>query len=121
MLPKIPFARAAHVALGLWLFLSCFAWPHEANPTIIVALFGTALITAFELMSLMEPACRFGTMLMGSVIVAEGLFCHHWLAATKWHDAAIGALVMLLSLVPNEKLPDPVQAQPATVPVVEKH
>lgn len=104
-MPKLPFARFANIALAGWLFFACLHWPHLANRTLVVALFMTALITAFELMALMEPSVRFATTAMGALLVLEAIFLKHWLPWVRWHDAAIGVLVMLFSLVPNAALP----------------
>lgn len=107
-MPKnLPWPRLLNIFLAGELFLFTMHGEHLANRTLVVALFMTALITAFELMSLMEPSVRFATMLMGAILVGEAFLVKHWLPEWRWHDAIVGALVMLISLVPNKAVPAP--------------
>ncbi|MBS2032073.1 MAG: hypothetical protein JST54_29510 [Deltaproteobacteria bacterium] len=114
---KIPLgalARLATIGLAIWMWLSCFVWERTANTTLMLGLIMTGVIVATEAMAFADTRVRYGTTVMGALIVLMGLLMGHTSSFLRWHDAAIGVSVMLLSLIPNPELaPDPDTTIPA--------
>ena len=96
--------RFANIALAIWLFVSAFVWAHDANPTMLKC-FAAALVGTFEIMAMMHSKVRFANTFMGILIIGEGLVVHQYLPFTRWHDAAIGLVILLISFVPSPDMP----------------
>ena len=114
---KIPLgalARLATIGLAIWMWLSCFFWERTANTTLVLGLIMTGVIVATEAMAFADTRVRYGTTVMGALIVVVGLMMGHTWSFLRWHDAAIGVLITLLSLIPNPVVePDPDTTIPA--------
>jgi len=117
---KIPFGafpRLATIGLAGWLWISCFIWERTANTTLVIGLIMVACIMAMELMSFVDNRVRFGSTILGALLIGVAFTVGHTWGFLRWHDAAIGALIMLLSLVPNPMVPadpEPERATPAS-------
>ena len=97
-------ARFINLALAVELFISMLALERHANPTIFVGLFMVALVVAFEAMAFMDTRVRHATTVMGLLIIAQGIGLPHFYPWTHWHDAAIGALIVLFSIPKNREV-----------------
>jgi hypothetical protein len=92
-------ARGVNIALGLWLFLSAFVWPHttaQMTNTWIVGL----LVVAFAAISLRVPQARWV-----NTALAVWLFISVWALPTTvptfWNNLIIAVAVFIVSLVPG--------------------
>ncbi|MBS2033153.1 MAG: SPW repeat protein [Deltaproteobacteria bacterium] len=101
--PKGAWARYANMAMGCWLFLSAFLWPHSTNEQ--AGAWGSGvLIFLFAVWSLMNPTMRFATGLTGAWLAVTTLFVHTISRATAINHVVCGVVVVLLALVPGERV-----------------
>jgi hypothetical protein len=93
-------AHYINIALGIWLFISAFIWPHsqtQATNTWIVGL----LTVIFAAAALRYPSARYL-----NTILAVWLFISVWALpaismATMWNNALVAIAIFLVSLVPG--------------------
>ena len=96
-------ARIANVVLGIWLFISTFAWPHTSAQMVNAALVGLFIaLTALSALSAdATPRLRLVNAALGLwLLVSIGAFPTQSLA-TKLESAVVGVLVFALALVPQ--------------------
>ncbi len=94
-------ARWANVVLGVWLFISAFAWAHvpaqRANAWILGVLFVVfALVAASR-----EAAARWVNTVLAVWLFISVWALPHQSLGTQWNDALVAIAVFLLSLVPE--------------------
>ena len=91
-------ARYANIVLGIWLFLSAFAWEHypaSRTNTWVVGL----LIAVVGLIALRSPSARWGNTVLALWLAASTLLLWPAVTATFWNNLIIAALVFALSAV----------------------
>lgn len=96
-------ARIVNMALGLWLFVSVFAWPHTAAQMVNAALVGLLVgLTALSAWSTGPalPLRLFNAALGLWQLVSIGAFPTRS-AATNINSAVVGVLVFALALIPQ--------------------
>lgn len=96
-------ARYANLALGLWLQISSFAWPHS-DETRVSAWLPGLLISVLAVLSMSAPPLRWLNGVSAIWLLA-------WTAAsaaieplTYWNGIACGVLVFLFATVPSKSL-----------------
>ncbi len=96
-------ARYAHLALGVWLQISSFAWPHS-DATRIAAWLPGLIISVVALLSMSVPPLRW-------VNGVSAIWLLAWTAATAnsepltyWTGVICGALVFVLATVSSKSL-----------------
>jgi hypothetical protein len=92
-------ARVANILIGAWLFVSAFAWPHDAalrTETWIAGLL-MALIAAVALFA--EPMLRYLNTFLSFWLFVTSLSSLQSRRGTLWNNLIASALVFLLSLV----------------------
>ncbi len=98
---NVKVARGINLVLGIWLFISAFAWEHtlaERTNTWILGI----LCVLFALIAMSTPAARWlNTALAIWLFISVWALPHHNLA-TMWNNAIVAILVFALSLVPGE-------------------
>jgi len=108
--PRAEEARYANIILGLWLFLTAFAWRHApaawAN-TWIVGL----LVVAVAIWGLTYRGLWRVNALLGLWLIVAAFVFPHLLTASRWNNAVVGFLVMIVSLIAwatgdQQRLPD---------------
>jgi hypothetical protein len=94
--------RYANIALGLWLFVSAFAWPHSRDACAAAWISG-AMISMNAFAAIWASPARFFNVLVGGIALA-------WQAAAAAHEPAARVngivacgLVVVLSLVPPRR------------------
>jgi hypothetical protein len=98
-------ARSLNVLLGAWLFVSAFAWQHGQAANANTWICGL-LVIGFALWALWMPTMRWWNTLIGAWVVFASFFLHHRSAVTQWNNIVLGVLILAISLVPSEPLPD---------------
>ena len=98
-------ARYLNVLLGAWLFISDFVWRHGAAASTNTWICGL-LVIAFALWAFWMPTMRWWNTALGAWIVIAGFALPHQSAGTQWNNIIVGVLVLLISLVPSQPLPD---------------
>lgn len=93
-------------ALGAWLFISAFLWPHgtaSATNTWIVGL----LIAIASLIALRMPWMRWVETALAIWLFLSTLAMPGSTRGTLWNNLIVAALVFLVSLVPEGLFPTP--------------
>jgi len=98
-------ARWLNVALGTWLLASELAWHHDQWPRANTWITGLVVL-AFALWALWMPSMRWWNTLLGAWLVLASAVLHHASSATRWNNALVGVVILLVSLVPSRPLPD---------------
>jgi len=94
-------ARAVNLLLGVWLFLSAFAWNHTGAERVNTWVMGV-LCAAFAAIATTAATARWlNTALAVWLFVSVWALPHHSLA-TMWNNALVAIAVFLLSLIPGE-------------------
>jgi hypothetical protein len=93
-------ARTLSFVLGLWELFAAFAIP-RARPSFAAAWVLGLLAAVLSVAGMNAARARFGTLAAGAAIAASALVLHHRTAAAWWNDLAVGAALVVLSLVPG--------------------
>ncbi len=93
-------ARTLNVILGVWLFISAFAWAHSPasfTNTWIVGL----LVAIFALISMRTPSSRYVNTALSIWLFIAAFALPHVSSGTVWNNALCAIAVFILSLVPG--------------------
>ena len=98
------------IALGAWLFISTFLWPHgtASTNTWIVGL----LIAIASLIALRMPWMRWVDTALAIWLFLSTLAMPGATRATLWNNLIVALLVFLVSLVARGRVPDAAPADP---------
>jgi hypothetical protein len=105
-------ARLINVFLGVWLFISAFAWAHTdaqfANSWVC-----GVLCVIFSLVALGYPPARYL-----NTVLSIWIFVSAWIlptreVATVWSNVFVALSIFLVSLIPSER--EPVRSMPYPV------
>lgn len=91
-------ARYANVILGIWLFISAFAWQHQSaarTNTWVVGL----LIAVVGLIATRSPSARYANTALAVWLAISTLFVWPVVEATYWNNLIVAAAVFAVSLV----------------------
>ena len=94
------------IALGAWLFVSAFLWPHgtaSATNTWVVGL----LIVMASLIALRMPWMRWVDTALAIWLFLSALAMPDATRGTMWNNLIVAVLVFLVSLVPEGVFPTP--------------
>jgi hypothetical protein len=94
--------RRVNVAVGLWLILSAFVWPHTAAQLVNAVLVGTACVLAASI------AMRVPRVRRVNAGLALWLFFSTWVfpvqsAGTLWNHALVSLVMLVVALVPSRR------------------
>jgi len=93
-------ARTLNVILGVWLFVSAFAWPHGpaafAN-TWIVGL----LVAIFALVAMRTPLARWINTALSIWLFISAFALPHANVAVVWNNGLCAIAIFILSLIPG--------------------
>ena len=92
-------ARIATILLGVWLFLSTFAWRHTEALFTNTWLTGMAAV-AFGLLSIAIPKMRYFSMVL-AIWLFVSTFALPTGGVTIWNNAIVALLIFAFSLVPG--------------------
>jgi hypothetical protein len=97
-------ARGINVALGVWLFISAFIWPHSLAERTNTWILGV-LTVVFALVATRVPQARYM-----NTILAIWLFISAWALSrisvgTTWNNALVAIAIFVVSLIPSMALP----------------
>jgi hypothetical protein len=112
---KIAPARLINIALGVWLFLSAFIWPHTESQFSNAWIVGL-LLAAFGAISLRVDGARYGC-----TVLAIWLFFSNWILptefeATAWNNIIVSVAVFVASLSATDTVPSASGAPPTVTP-----
>lgn len=96
-------ARILNVALGVWLFVSIFVWPHTTAQAVNAALVG--MFVALTALSALSSGPRSRLRILNGalavwLLVSIGAF-PTYVAATRINSAIVAVLVFVVALIPR--------------------
>ena len=97
-------ARTLNVILGVWVFVSAFAWPHPPaafTNTWIVGL----LVAIFALIAMRTPGARFVNTALAIWLFVAAFVLPHVETGSVWNNALCAIAIFILSLVPGTLAP----------------
>jgi hypothetical protein len=105
-------ARTLSLILGLWLFVSAFAF--HRTPSAFTSAWVVGLASAFAAIAAMTRApARYANTFLATWLVVSAFALPNRSPASFWHDVTIGLVMLLLSLVPGTIRPMPRRAEAA--------
>jgi hypothetical protein len=92
-------ARGIHIALGVWLFISAFLWPHTYSQFTNAWIIGV-LSVIFSVIAMWAPQARYL-----NAALAVWLFISAWAlpsisVATIWNHVLVAIAIFVVSLLP---------------------
>jgi ABC-type transport system involved in cytochrome bd biosynthesis fused ATPase/permease subunit len=94
-----------NLAIAAWLLVSAFVLPHSSttawNAMIVAALVAAVAFLAFVAPG--RPGLKYGIAALAVWLFASALFLPHESLGTVLHDAGIGALLALVTLLPSHR------------------
>lgn len=110
--PPAPFHRWPRwipIALGAWLFVSAFLWPHGTGTAINSWIVGLLIVVA-SLIALRMPWMRWVATALAVWLFLSTLAMPSATGGTLWNNLIVAMLVFLASLVPEGL--DPLLSRP---------
>jgi hypothetical protein len=92
--------RVLPIALGAWLVVSAFLWPHRL-PSLYNSVIVGALIVVFGITSLNVRRARWVNVLLASWLFISTLLVEHLTRTTAWNDLIVSLLVIATTLAPS--------------------
>lgn len=93
-------ARWLNAALGVWLFISAFVWPHTGAAQTNTWICGV-LAFVFALGAIANQSIRWLNTLLAVWLFFSTLAIYHASAATLWNNLIVAAVIFIVSFVPN--------------------
>jgi hypothetical protein len=93
-------ARTLNVILGVWLFISAFAWPHTPASFTNTWLVGL-LVVIFALIAMRTPSTRYVNTALAIWLFISAFALPRASVATAWNNALCAIAIFILSLVPG--------------------
>jgi hypothetical protein len=97
-------ARYTTMILGAWFFMSALIWRHAVALGSLDWILGLVVVSLSAL-AIRQPRLHWAVAGMGAWILIQSAFLPHQLEATVWNERVVGALVLLLGLVPGGAVP----------------
>ena len=98
--PPGPWPRILNATVGVWLFISAFAWPHTRASQTNSWLVGAA-IALIALAGLAAPAVRWVNTALAIWLAVSTIVFLHTGPATIWNNLLVSLLAFIFSLVPS--------------------
>jgi hypothetical protein len=95
-------SRYWNIVLGIWLFISAFAWPHSQAQLTNTWIMGVIVVVASAI-SLRAPAARYVNTVVGAWLIISSFALPRVSTGTTWNNFLVGLLVLLLSLAPSSE------------------
>jgi len=96
-----PRARYTNMALGLWLFVSAFAWPHTASTRINTCMVGLFVAIAAT-MAAGVSVFRQLTSVLAVWLLFTTLLVYPASTITFWSNILTAVAVLVVSLIPSD-------------------
>src|SRR5512142_3086914 len=93
-------ARGINVVLGIWLFISAFAWEHTAAERTNTWILGV-LCVVIALIAMSTPVARWLNTALAIWLFISVWALPHDNLGTMWNNAVVAIIVFLASLVPG--------------------
>jgi hypothetical protein len=93
--------RAINIILGIWLFISAFAWPHSNAQMINTAIIGVLAVIFALLASYSVPQARFVDTLLAIWLFISAFALPSISPGTIWNNVIVAIVMFAVSLVPS--------------------
>lgn len=90
--------RAANVVIGLWLFISAFAWPHSSAQLLNTLLVGL-VIAVVAFIGMRAAQLRFVNTAVSIWLFISAFALPTLMIGTTWNNALVAIATFVLSLV----------------------
>lgn len=90
-------ARYVNIALGIWLVISAYAWPHSSAQLANIWISGL-LVARLATLAIATPRVRFFNTAIGAWLILSPVVLPRVSTATAWNNVLVGALIALASL-----------------------
>jgi hypothetical protein len=94
-------ARAINAILGLWLFMSAFAWPHGRAQFTNATVVGMLAVTMALLGLGGRKWPRLSNVALGGWLILSSLFLPRVSVATFWNHLVVGLAMALVGASPD--------------------
>ena len=91
-------ARYLNIALGIWLVISAYLWPHSTAQLANVWISGL-IVARCAAVALATPGIRFFNTAVGIWLILSPFVLPRVSTATSWNNVLVGSLITLVSLV----------------------
>jgi hypothetical protein len=91
-------ARYVNIALGIWLVLSSYLWPHSSAQFANLWISGL-IVARFAAVAITTPQLRFFNSALGIWLILSPFLLSRLSIATAWNNVLVGAVITLASLV----------------------
>jgi hypothetical protein len=114
-------ARIVNLLLGIWLFFSAFAWPHESRQQVVTCIFGILVAVIGFLAVRLSSGIRFANTVLAVLLFASAFVLHHAAVTTVWNNSFVAVVIFLVSLIgPTHETVAPTQHAEASLPAAER-
>jgi hypothetical protein len=94
-------SRGIDVALGLWLVVSAFLWPHGLPQFLNATVIGAAIAIDAGMALAGHERARFTNRALAVWLFVSNLFLPGTTLATAWNHSVLAVVLFLLSMVPT--------------------
>lgn len=94
-------ARAINVILGVWLFISAFAWPHTSAQMTNTWILGVLTVIFALIAWFAAPQARFLNTLLAIWLFISAWALPRYNVGTVWNNVIVAILIFAFSLVPG--------------------
>ncbi len=91
-------ARYLNIALGIWLVVSSYLWPHSSAQFANLWIAGL-LVARFAAVAITAPRVRFFNSAVGIWLILSPFLLSRLSTATTWNNVLVGVVITLASLV----------------------
>jgi hypothetical protein len=95
-------ARGLNAALGIWLIISAYLWPHATGQITNAWIVGLLAIAFAAVAAYSAPQARYANTVLGIWLFISAWAVVTMSVATVWNNVIVGALMFVFSLVPNQ-------------------
>jgi SPW repeat len=92
--------RWVSLLLGIWLFISAFAWPHAMAQQTNTWIVGVLMVIV-SILAMFAPQARFINTVLAIWLFVSTLVMAHQTTTTVWNNCIVAIVVFALSLVPS--------------------
>jgi hypothetical protein len=103
-------ARTLNVLLGVWLFISAFAWPHNQAEMTNTWILGV-LCVIFALVATRVEWVRYANTVLAVWLFVSAFALHPASHATVWNNGLVAIAIFVISLLATPRMALPGQTQ----------
>jgi|SRR5689334_10083582 hypothetical protein len=95
-------ARTLNILVGIWLFISAFAWVHTPASLTSTWICGVLCVLIALIATRVAPVRYLNVALGAWVFVSAFVLGHN--EATLWNNVLVGIAIVVLAVTPSERL-----------------